>query len=325
MHVRTIAAALAFTSGVALAVAPDPAKVVGPEKCAECHKAEYAAWKETHHYDTLNSMHRSTRAQGIAEKLGIKSIKHDSVCLNCHYTRQGAGDAADVIAGVSCESCHGAARDWLDVHNDYGGKGATKEGESAEHKKKRVADSIAKGMNRPDDIYPVAAKCFECHDVPEEKLVNLGGHQPGSNFELVSWSQGEVRHNYMDGKKNAADSPERRRVMYVLGQAAALEWNLRHLAKATEKDVFATSMARRVAGARDALKKVDDAVKIPEVEQMLAAKAELKLNNQAELSRAADQVGAAAKKLAADADGAKLAAVDPLIPDPSKYKGKAHE
>ena len=31
--------------------------------------------------------------------------------------------------------------------------------------------------------------------VPEERLVNVGGHTAGSAFELVSWSQGEVRHN----------------------------------------------------------------------------------------------------------------------------------
>jgi hypothetical protein len=301
----------------------DAAKVVGPERCAECHKPEYEAWKETHHYGTLNTMHRTPRAQGIAEKLGLKSIKRDSPCLGCHYTQQTKGGESEVIAGVSCEDCHGAARDWVDVHNDYGGKGATKEAESADHRRKRIEESIARGMKRPEHIYPVAANCFGCHNVPDEKLVNLGGHQPGSNFELVSWSQGEVRHNYLDGKTNAADSAERLRVMYVIGQAVALETNLRDLAKATEKAVFATSMARRVATAREALKKVDQAVAIPEVQQMLAVKAELKLGNQAELLRAADQVGVAARRFAQSADGAKLAAIDPLLPDPSRYKGKA--
>ncbi len=306
---------------------PDPAKVVGPEKCAECHKAEVEAWKDTHHFDTVNTMHRSDRAQGIAEKLGLKAIKRDSPCLECHYTQQMKGGQADVIAGVSCESCHGAARDWLDVHNDFGGKGATQEAESPEHRKRRIEQSIAKGMHRPDQPYALVVQCFACHNVPEEKLVNVGGHQPGSVFEMVSWTEGEVRHNYASGKGNRADPPERRRVLYVLGQMAALETNLRDLSKATEKNTFAVQMAKRAAAARDNLKKITAAANVPEVDQMLAGaggKVELKLNNQSALARAADEVGGTARRFAANADGGRLAAVDPLIPPPSQYKGTPH-
>jgi hypothetical protein len=303
---------------------PDPTKVVGPEKCAECHKAEVEAWKGTHHFDTVNTMHRSDRAQAIAEKLGLKSIKRDSVCLECHYTRQAQGD---VIAGVSCESCHGAARDWLNIHNDFGGTGVTQESESPDHRKRRIEQSIAKGMHRPDEPYALVVQCFACHNVPEEKLVNVGGHQPGSVFELVSWLEGEVRHNYASGHGNREDSPERRRVLYVVGQMVALETNLRDLAKATEKNTYAVQMAKRAAAARDTLKKISDAVKVPEIDQTLAGNAgsvELKLNNQAALAKAADEAGAAARRFAATADGSRLAGVDPLLPPPSQYKGTPH-
>jgi cytochrome c554/c'-like protein len=305
--------------------ASDFSKIVGPEKCAECHKSESEAWKTTHHYETFDSMHRTPRAQAIAEKLGLQSIKRDSVCLNCHYTEQGSGGTA--IAGVSCESCHGAAADWIDVHADYGGKDATKESESAEHRKNRIAQSVAKGMNRPDQIVALAGQCFRCHNVPQEKLVNVGGHQPGSNFELVSWTEGEVRHNFLNSKTNVEDSPQRKRVLYVVGQGLALSTNMRDVGLATEKATFAVSMARRAAAATANLKKVDEAVKIPEVEQMLeiSGKAELKLNNQQALSASANQVEEAVRKFAASNDGSNLAALDALIPDSSTYKGQAFQ
>jgi cytochrome c554/c'-like protein len=324
---RTLVATFVLVFASAGWAGPDPSKVVGPDKCGECHKSEVEAWKETHHFDTVNTMHRSDRAQGIAEKLGLKTIKRDSPCLECHYTQKGAGAQADVIAGVSCESCHGAARDWLDVHNDFGGKGATPESESPEHKKHRIEQSIAKGMHRPDQPYSLVAMCFSCHNVPNEKLVNAGGHQPGSVFETVSWIEGEVRHNYASGAKNREDPAERKRVLYVLGQMVALETNLRDLAKATEKDTFAVQMAKRANAAREALKKIDEATKIPEVGQILAGaggKVELKLNNQAALQKAAEDVAGPARHFGDTADGKSLAAVDPLLPPASAYKGTPH-
>ena len=84
-----------------------------------------------------------------------------------------------VVAGVSCELCHGGARDWLALHNDYGGPSVTKASESAEHQAKRVADSVARGMNNPHNIYLIARQCYDCHTVPNEKLVNVGKHKAG--------------------------------------------------------------------------------------------------------------------------------------------------
>jgi len=43
--------------------------------------------------------------------------------------------------GVSCESCHGAAKRWLTIHNDYGA-GKTRDTETPEHKEKRHADAV---------------------------------------------------------------------------------------------------------------------------------------------------------------------------------------
>lgn len=306
---------------------PDAAKVRGPEACAECHTAEMDAWKATSHYKTFNEMHRKPEAQQIATKLGIATIKRESLCVNCHYTEKATGSGKDVIAGIACESCHGAGKDWIDLHGDYGGKKVEKSMETPAHRKQRIEQSLARGMLMPDFIYPVASRCYQCHTVPNERLVNVGGHKAGSEFELVAWTEGEVRHNFQTSDKNPEDPPERKRVMYVIGQGLALEANLRGVSKATEKGNYATEMAKRVVAARENLKKINGLVRIPEVEEMIAVaeKAQLKLKNESELVKAADEVGKSVQKFAVASDGKKLAALDSLLPNRSQYKGKPQQ
>ena len=323
------ASAVLFFGGVLplQAQTPDPAKVRGPEACAECHTAEMDAWKTTNHYKTFNAMHRKPEAQQIASKLGITTIKRESLCVNCHYTEKATGSGKDVIAGIACESCHGAGKDWIDLHGDYGGKKVEKSMETPAHRKQRIEQSLARGMLMPSLIYPVASRCYQCHTVPNERLVNVGGHKAGSDFELVAWTEGEVRHNFGSGETNREDPVERKRVMYVLGQGLALEANLRGVSKATEKGNYATEMAKRVVAARENLKKINGLVRIPEVEEMIgvAEKVQLKLRNESELVKAADEVAKSAQKFAVTSDGKKLAALDSLIPNRSQYKGKPQQ
>lgn len=66
----------------------DPTKVVGAQKCGECHKFEVEAWKLTPHFKTFNEMHRSPEAVKIAAAMDIKRVKSESLCLTCHYTVQ---------------------------------------------------------------------------------------------------------------------------------------------------------------------------------------------------------------------------------------------
>ena len=310
------------------AAGPDPARVVGAERCGECHKSELAAWKETTHFETFTTLHRRPSAQGIADKLGFKSLKREGPCVTCHYTAMpGDSGAPEVVSGISCESCHGAARDWIDVHGDYGGKNVTREQEPPQHRAQRIARSEAAGMLRPADTWRLAAQCYQCHTVPNEKLVNTGGHPAGSDFELVSWSQGEVRHNFLRGDTNEEASPEHQRVLYVVGQGLALEANLRGTAKATEKARYATSMAKRVAAARESLARVAALAKIPEVDAMLAAAGgvALKLNNEPALVAAAERVGEATRRFAAAHDGSDLAALDAILAELPPPKGKVFE
>lgn len=300
---------------------------VGPDQCGECHKSEMAVWKETKHYKSFFELTRSEEARAIAQKMGIKRIKRESDCLNCHFTSLPEEGVIKPVAGTSCESCHGAAANWIDIHNDYGGKDVKKEQESAEHREQRIANAKANGMLRPENLYKVAQNCYQCHSVPNEKLVNVGGHTAGSQFELVSWSQGEIRHNFLhsqSGEQNLPASTERKRLMLAVGQALDLEYGLRGLALATEKADYAIAMAKRCQLAMARIKKLHEAQPIDEFKAMLeiAEAAELKLNHRDALTQAADQVAKLGQQLSSKYDGSTLAGLDGLMPDESKFKGK---
>ena len=304
--------------------APIVEKVKGPDECAECHKKETENWKATHHFKTFSSLPRSKEAKEITDKLGLKRIKSESVCLGCHFTSQERKGRAKPVAGITCESCHSAGADWIKRHSEFSGK--KKETETEAEAQQRWADAEAAGMIRPHMLYDLAKNCYSCHVVPQEELVNKGGHAAGSAFELVSWSQGEVRHNtwHNGGKENTAAGTERQRMMYVVGLAVELEEALRAVGKATQPARYAVAMAKRAHAARKNLREAAKALQMPELLEMLRAAhtAHLKLNNGPNLEAAADRIASAARQLATSHDGTQLAAVDALIPGPDKYKGK---
>jgi hypothetical protein len=298
----------------------DPAKVLGPETCGGCHKLEFDKWKSTRHFMLLDTLYKNPMAQGIARKMGEKLIKVDSICMDCHFTPRQMSGRLTATAGVSCESCHGAARDWITIHNDYGGKGVTKETETAAHKKQRYERSAQAGMFLPEQIYLLAGNCFGCHTVQNEKLVNTGGHPAGSSFDLAA-RVNEIRHNFLRSGRNvnAPITPERKRVMYVVGWALELEYGLRGAALSREEGTFVKGMESRVRSALSELRALQAEIAIPEIEQIIGAAQGLgiKPNNEIELNHAADKVKAAGKSFVEKHDGTKLAAVDRLITESS--------
>ena len=301
----------------------DADQVKGPDACGECHKDSVEVWRSSHHATTFRDMPRSQAATDIAKKLGIKRIKSESDCLTCHFTSANVEGKIKPISGISCESCHGAGADWIDVHSSFGGKDDTAKTETAAHREQRYAASEAAGMIRPSDLYGLASNCYGCHAVPNERLVNVGGHPAGSKFELVRWSQGEVRHNLWYSKANNEAPLQRRRVLYVIGKMIDLEYALRGVAKATQNATYAKSMAKRAQTAIAWLKKINQTQNIAEIEAILTdvGSVRLKLNNEAPLLTAANKVADHARTFATNQNGESLSGIDGLLPTPDKYRG----
>ena len=301
----------------------DPDKIVLDERdtripCGECHNLEYETWQETNHATGFDELHRSDQAQAILDKMGFRRSKSESLCLKCHYTAKVDDGEVEAIAGVSCESCHGAARDWVNLHQDYGG--ATRETETEEHKQMRIQQSITNGMLRPSsNLYAVAANCFECHTVPEEELINVGGHPSGSNFELTDWS-GDIQHNFLhaqwsESSENRDPSPERQRMMYVIGRALDYEYSIRGAARASAEGAYSKAMESRVKSARRELDKILRLVDISEIASVVRAGQDARLvpNNEDALIATAERISSQTQEFAREYDGTELAALDPLI------------
>ena len=306
-------------------LAIDPHKVIGVQSCEKCHAAEIQTWKRTPHNDTFLTLHRKPDAQKIADKLGIANFKSDSNCIQCHYTMGQVENRLEAIAGVSCESCHGAAKDWVAVHNDYGGPNMTRAQESSDHRNQRLTSSIQLGMRNPVNVYLVAQSCYHCHTVPDEKLVNVGGHNPGSlDFEFVSWSQGTVRHNFVrtDGKANAEEAPARLRTMFVAGMIADLEFSMRATSQATEKATFGITSAQRTARSLERLKSAQAKLNHPILAETIsiAQSVALKLNNREQLEQAANKINEMGVRFGATVAGDELAAIDSFVPPKNKWK-----
>ena len=301
----------------------DPDRVVvadakGFKPCGECHTPEWDVWKETKHATGFETMHKQDAAQDIMTNMDLRVTKRDeALCMRCHYT---VGAERKAVAGVSCESCHGAARDWINVHNKWGGGARDKSQESPAAREERIAVSRKSGMLRPStDLYAVAANCFECHTVPIEELVNKGQHKAGTpGFELVK-RVNSIRHNFLNaaksGGENRVDTPERTRVMFVVGRMLAYEYSLRGLAMATSASSYSRSMDNRVKNASRQLEELTATVPVSSVTEILRAGSAVRLvpNNRMEIEKAADRIRAIGQQFVASTTGTALGAIDPLI------------
>jgi ribosomal protein S27AE len=302
----------------------DPERIVLDEQdtrvpCGECHEAEYEVWRETDHALGFDRMHRTDAAQEILDSMGLITAKRqESLCMRCHYT---VGPELGAIAGVSCESCHGPARDWVGSHNQYGEGVTEPDDETAEHRQQRIEQSVQNGMLRPSgDLYAVAANCFECHTVPMEELVNKGGHTTGTaRFDLIE-NVDSIRHNFLhlqwtNEGGNRPPTPERRRLMFAIGRMLAYEFALRGVAAATTDARYFKAMHRGVQQTQRELDAVARVIDEPAIRDALVAGNDLRLEpgNGAALLAAADRIRAAGQRFAQTADGARLAALDPLI------------
>lgn len=301
-------------------------KVVGNQKCIECHENEIKAWKSSKHYKNKD-LHTVPKASEIAKRMGINNpalVRTSPLCTQCHFTVQKLGNSpAKAISGVSCESCHGGATDWLDVHNT-GDRREKNDTQSA--LVKRENKSTALGMLYPKLFHKVAENCFSCHIITDEKLVNVGGHPASSlDFELASWVAGEVRHNFfLDSSKNAPTPKNRRRMFYITGLLLDMEYSLLGLSRAKEKKDYGKSMGRRCGSRR---KKIDKLVEVlgakcPEelknIHKALHRPGLLKFFNVKPLKEVADVIKVELQKFVKKYNGSEFPAVDSLIPNTNK-------
>lgn len=194
-------------SALSFAQTAEAPRYTGPGSCASpaCHGSvqvktetsvqqnEYSTWvvKDKHARAFANLS--NDVAKRIARLMGLKQPDTEPRCLACHALdvpealRARTFDATD---GVSCESCHGPASNWLGKHTEKGWG---------------YEKSVALGMKDLRDPANRAENCLECHVGTKEKNVDheliAAGH-PDLVFELASFTAAMPKHWQEVGEKS---------------------------------------------------------------------------------------------------------------------------
>ncbi len=308
---------------LSLQALPLPEKVMGTEECAECHEDEVFIWKKTRHFKTFHETARRSKGREIAKDMKVRNPTTSKLCGKCHFTQQLVNGKIKAISGVSCESCHGAAKDWMDIHSDYGGKDVKRDAETAEHKIERTKQSLAAGMIKPENIYALAKNCLQCHLVPHETLVNNSKHKAGSEFELVTWSQGRNRHNFHrsdSGKENIESDQNRKRILYITGQLVEMELVLHALSKATKEDKYSKAIIERAYEIKQRVTTIAKQLQSKEIFKLIDIfnTAELTINQGEALIQIATKISPLIEQFTSNHDGKDWEILDSLIPSENK-------
>ncbi|NQZ60491.1 MAG: hypothetical protein HRT88_23840, partial [Lentisphaeraceae bacterium] len=242
-------------------------------RCTDCHKNEVAAWKKTKHFNSLDSLTFDTenKAGEIMGELKLKGNARDQqLCGECHFTDkiskfEDSKPVAIPEMGISCESCHQPAKSWVEIHSlknwdDFNEKFTEKYKNAADKKellssfhlasidalkqlkskdfiKWRATETDKTGQIKAADIYALINNCYECHTIAKKELINRSSHTAGSEFEILSWLNGEIRHNFQDAAPqnphNRKISQERKRLLFLSGKLLFAEHSINALKTAT--------------------------------------------------------------------------------------------
>ena len=221
--------AVVFAGGAARG-ADAPAKFLGANSCASssCHgggganQNQFLVWslKDFHSQRPVATL-ATARSKQIADALNIKDATADARCTVCHAPLREVpenlrGENFKVSEGVSCESCHGPAENWIRSHTrtDY-----------------TRADRTAAGMRDLQNLYVRANVCVACHQNVDADILKAG--HPELIFELDGQNVAEPKHWRAEKNGNGAQA-------WLVGQAVALRemsWQLANEKSPTESEI----------------------------------------------------------------------------------------
>ena len=161
-----------------------------PLKGSDVLQNEYYTWTKHDQHSRAYSNLISSDARRMTSLLGLSAPNKEPLCLSCHTTyvpeQSRRGERFQIEDGVSCESCHGAAENWLESHAVTG----------ATHK-----ENLAHGLTDIAQLSQRATLCLSCHYGDEEKRVThdlYGAGHPRLSFELDTFGILQPRHWVVD-------------------------------------------------------------------------------------------------------------------------------
>jgi hypothetical protein len=165
-------------------------KFLGAQSCSSssCHggaatnRNQVIIWSRQDFHTRAYATLTARRSEVMAEALQLGTPATNSRCTTCHApfhnlptTRGAAG--MDHRVGVSCESCHGPAENWLRSHtrSDFS-----------------HADRVAAGLRDLENLYVRANTCVACHERLDSELLRVG--HPELIFELDGQAVTQPKH-----------------------------------------------------------------------------------------------------------------------------------
>lgn len=134
-------------------------KYIGVKSC-NCHNMpsrgkQIEIWQKSKHASAYKTL-KTEEAEKIVKEKGLKtSATESNECLCCHVTGHGENRYAekyDKEEGVTCETCHGPASEWKNIHS----------------KKDKLADAIEAGLiyTKLNDNSKkiIEDRCKSCHN-----------------------------------------------------------------------------------------------------------------------------------------------------------------
>jgi hypothetical protein len=176
---------------------------------------EYSTWQRQDKHAGAYAILLNEDSKRIARNLGLPAAETADLCLDCHADNPPPaqrGQAFQLTDGVGCESCHGGAENWIQLHTI----GDNQNG----HQR-----NIDAGLYPTADPESRARLCLSCHLGNQDKFVThriMGAGHPRLSFELDTFTAIEPAHFVVDD-----DYRERKPVfsgvqVWAIGQAIAL-------------------------------------------------------------------------------------------------------
>ena len=193
-------------------------------KYGEVLQNEYSTWITADKHAQAYSSLKLPLGVQIAETLKLGKPEKAQRCLVCHAVSVPASEqlrAFDISDGVSCESCHGPASEWLGPHVQAG----------------MTHETLVKTYHLFDnnDLVQRSEKCLTCHigapglSVDHELIA--AGH-PDLRFELDSFTAVEPPHWV---EKGADGLPKNDPIFgmraWAIGQAVQLQVSMKRVAR----------------------------------------------------------------------------------------------
>lgn len=215
-------------------------KYVGPGSCSAvaCHggiqpqsvtrvlQNEYSTWVTADKHAQAYVALTEPLGKQIAASLKIGPAEKAQRCLVCHALSVSAAEHArefDIAEGVSCESCHGPASQWIGPHIQA----------NAVHSK-----MVALGLYDNRNLVLRTEKCLTCHlgapGMTVDHELIAAGH-PDLRFELDSYTAVEPPHWVeKDAEGKPLDDPLFGTRAWAIGQAVQVRESMLRVARAAK-------------------------------------------------------------------------------------------